>query len=212
MVGVSMSLNDIKHLLLRQSLQRYDILRNAHSEMMHEISKVVNNTKHLERLNEIYRSEYKEDLLDFQVAVNARFAARLHELGTIEQSHRQEVDAMYACATNALADELSHARSNQMILNSILPDGRDLVARRLEASAEKAAQQIERFQEAANQSLVRQNASSSGFKRPRSSSADPVGDQDSESEDRESEDADGDVKDADLACDGDGDSASTPSK
>ena len=158
MLGVSLSLNDHRHCLLRQSVQRYELVNYARAEVNHEFSKCITSVP-----NSNYCLAHKQHLLALQEAVNTRFGHCLHALGTIEQKHRQAVDAMFACATNALSDELEEAQKELLAQRAIQP-------------------------------LVRQDASSTGFKRARSSSTDPSG--------SESTSSDHDDTSADGAADG----------
>ena len=111
MVAVSDDLITHKYELVKDSGRRYEILNVARSDVMFEISKLAYNTEYFQGVPEIFQSVFRKHLKTLLDAANTRFGALFHDLGQIEQSHRQTVDAMYSCATNALSDELEEARS-----------------------------------------------------------------------------------------------------
>ena len=143
MISVSTALNHHKNILLRQSVQRYEITNLARGQINSEFSKSILDT---DGVPELFQAGYRERLLSLQQGVNTRFASLIHDLGTSEHRLREEVDCMYASATNALAGELEEHRAHSNALRSVHGD--------IAASP-----------------LVRQNAASLG-KRSRSSSPD----------------------------------------
>lgn len=111
MVGVALELSTHKYDLVKDSGRRYQIQNVARSDVLFEISKLVYNTETFQQVPEVYQSVFRKRLHTLLDVVSTRFGALCHDLGQIEQSHRQTVDAMYSCATNALSDELEEARS-----------------------------------------------------------------------------------------------------
>lgn len=111
MVAVALDLTTYKYDLVKDSGRRYEILNVARSDVLFEISKLVYNTEYFQQVPEVYQSVFRKHLNTLLDAASTRFGALCHDLGQIEQSHRQTVDAMYSCATNALSDELEEARS-----------------------------------------------------------------------------------------------------
>ena len=107
MASVSMSLIGDKHQLLRLSTDRHEIMGYTYVEMMNDITRTMN----AQGVPDTFQTEYKENLRDLQDACRVRWATMLSDLGTLEQYNRQAVDAMYACSTNALSDQLDQARN-----------------------------------------------------------------------------------------------------
>ena len=107
MASVSMSLISDKHQLLRLSTDRHEIMGYTYVEMMNDITR----TMSAQGVPDTFQTEYKENLRDLQDACRVRWATMLSDLGTLEQYNRQAVDAMYACSTNALSDQLDQARN-----------------------------------------------------------------------------------------------------
>ena len=116
MLPVATALNHYKNTILRQSAQRYEIMDLARWQIMLDFSKSILDTK---GVPELFQDQYRENLLSLQQDVNTRLATLIHALGASEQRLRQDVDGMYASATDALAGELEEHRAHLNAVQSL---------------------------------------------------------------------------------------------
>jgi hypothetical protein len=126
----------------RNDLMRLSVLRyNATQSAFQDIMSEFTKCIDVQGVPHDFRAEYQENLRDLRQAFQTKWGAMISDLGVLEQNHRSEVDSMYSVATYALADELA-ATHSQIRIQTPCTSGH---------------------------LLVRQHASSTGFKRPRSS-------------------------------------------
>ena len=116
MLPVATALNHHKNTILRQSAQRYEIMDLARGQIMYDFSKSILDTK---GVPELFQAQYRENLLSLQQDVNTRIATLIHALGASEQRLRQDVDGIYASATDALAGELEEHRAHSNAVQSL---------------------------------------------------------------------------------------------
>ena len=105
MAEATFSLCHSRNHLLRHSVDRYERLHHAYQDINSEITKRMNSKDFPDTILPLHR----HSLQSLQEAFRTRWASLISDLGYMDQINRSYIEAMYACSTNALSQELEEA-------------------------------------------------------------------------------------------------------